>query len=39
MTNVGINWFEIPVTNLDRAIGFYNTAFGIEMGQMPCPDS
>jgi uncharacterized protein len=23
-----INWFEIPATDLDRAIGFYSTVLG-----------
>ena len=29
-----INWFEIPVTNLDRATKFYNSVFGIEINPM-----
>jgi uncharacterized protein len=26
-----VGWFEIPVTDLDRAIAFYNKVFGFEM--------
>jgi uncharacterized protein len=26
-----VGWFEIPVTNLERAIVFYNRVFGFEM--------
>ncbi|MDO5969842.1 VOC family protein [Flavivirga aquimarina] len=26
-----VGWFEIPVTNMDRAIAFYNTVFKIEI--------
>ena len=26
-----INWFEIPATNFDRAINFYNTVLGAPM--------
>ena len=33
MTNA-INWFEIPVTNFDKAKKFYETIFGIEMHLM-----
>jgi len=29
-----LNWFEIPVTNMDRALKFYNTIFGAEMSAM-----
>jgi hypothetical protein len=29
-TNV-VNWFEIPVVNMDRAITFYHDVFGYEM--------
>lgn len=29
-----INWFEIPVTNMDRALKFYGTIFGIDMDTM-----
>lgn len=32
MKNV-ISWFQIPVTNMDRAIQFYNTVFGITLNQ------
>lgn len=30
-----LNWFEIPVTDLDRASQFYATAFDVEMSPMP----
>lgn len=26
-----INWFEIPATNFNRAVAFYNTIFSIEL--------
>ena len=29
-----VNWFEIPVHDLDRALAFYNEIFGIEMKVM-----
>lgn len=29
-----INWFEIPVADLDRATQFYNSVFGIEINPM-----
>ena len=34
-----VGWFEIPVTNMDRAIGFYEAVFGFklerhEMGEL-----
>lgn len=35
---VGINWFEIPVTNLERAINFYGTVLDTELGEIPGPD-
>ena len=28
-----INWFEIPVTDIDRAAAFYSAIFGIEIQQ------
>ncbi len=33
MTKHAINWFEIPVTNLPRAIEFYQDILGIEFKQ------
>ena len=29
-----LNWFEIPTSNLDRAMKFYNTIFGVELTSM-----
>lgn len=29
-----LNWFEIPVVNMDRAIGFYKAIFEINLGAM-----
>lgn len=29
-----VNWFEIPATNFERAIGFYGSIFGIEFHTM-----
>mgnify|MGYP003821735115 CR=1 FL=1 len=37
MTNA-INWFEIPVTDFDRAKKFYETLFGAEIIEMPFPN-
>ena len=37
MTN-SINWFEIPVTDFDRAKSFYGTIFGTEISEMPHPE-
>ncbi len=34
-----INWFEIPVTNLERSSKFYNAVFGFEIEQMPYGDT
>ncbi len=33
-----INWFEIPVTDFDRAKKFYETLFDAEIMEMPFPD-
>lgn len=33
-----INWFEIPVTDFDRAKKFYETLFDAEVMEMPFPD-
>ena len=30
-----LNWFEIPVTNFERAIKFYGTIMGVEINVMP----
>lgn len=37
MTNA-INWFEIPVTDFDRAKKFYETILGGEIMEMPFPN-
>jgi len=29
-----VNWFEIPVTNMDRAIRFYNHVFQLDLKSM-----
>lgn len=29
-----LNWFEIPVTDMNRALKFYNTILGVEMSTM-----
>ena len=34
MVTNAINWFEIPVTDFDRAIQFYSKIFDIEMPTM-----
>ena len=33
-----ISWFEIPVTDIDRAQKFYETIFGISLIPMDMPD-
>jgi predicted enzyme related to lactoylglutathione lyase len=30
-----LNWFEIPVTDFDRARSFYSNIFDFEMPSMP----
>ncbi len=33
-----VNWFEIPVVDMERALSFYNTIFGFDMqAQEPMP--
>jgi uncharacterized protein len=34
MPQSAINWFEIPVTNMDRAVRFYNSILGIQLEKM-----
>jgi len=34
MPQSAINWFEIPVTNMERAVRFYKSIFAIELEQM-----
>lgn len=38
MANTTINWFEIPVTNLDRAVGFYTKVMGATLVPMEMPE-
>ena len=33
MKTVSVAWFEIPVSNMDRAIAFYNKVFQIEIAK------
>ena len=33
-----INWFELPATNFERAISFYNTILGAELQKMDGPE-
>jgi predicted enzyme related to lactoylglutathione lyase len=33
-----LNWFEIPVTDMQRAKHFYQVVFGIHMEEMNMPD-
>lgn len=33
-----VNWFEIPVTDMDRAREFYEAIFDIEMQELPMPE-
>ena len=34
-----INWFEIPVTNFERAKKFYESMLGSKISEMPMPDA
>jgi predicted enzyme related to lactoylglutathione lyase len=34
-----INWFEIPVSDMDRAISFYSNVFGYEMSREESPNT
>ncbi|MEM7282513.1 MAG: VOC family protein [Pseudomonadota bacterium] len=38
MTDIAINWFEIPVQDEARATEFYGTVLETEIGEMPGPD-
>ncbi|QQS40307.1 MAG: VOC family protein [Acidobacteriota bacterium] len=33
-----VSWFEIPVSDMDRARKFYETIFDIEMQELPMPE-
>lgn len=37
MSEIGIDWFEIPVQDLARAAKFYSTVFEIKLGDMDGP--
>ncbi len=37
-TEHALNWFEIPVADLERAKKFYEAIFDMEMGTMEMPD-
>ncbi len=37
-TTNAINWFEIPVNDIERATEFYSNIFGIEMNVMEMPE-
>lgn len=34
MSEIRVNWFEIPVSNVDRTIGFYETLLGLPLDSM-----
>jgi uncharacterized protein len=36
--NNPVGWFEIPVTDMERAKKFYSTVFEVEFTDMPMPD-
>ncbi|MDX5348401.1 MAG: VOC family protein [Hymenobacteraceae bacterium] len=38
MKNNVVGWFEIPVTNMERAIKFYEAVFGFKMQHQPMGD-
>ncbi len=33
-----LNWFEIPVTDYERAKTFYETILSVQIGEMPFPE-
>ena len=37
MSEVRVNWFEIPVRDMDRAVSFYQTVLGFPLGTMDGP--
>ena len=38
MSNVSVNWFEIPVSDVSKAAAFYGAVLGNDLGEMPGPD-
>ncbi|WP_057939848.1 VOC family protein [Algoriphagus resistens] len=38
MSDMSISWFEIPVTNMDRAIDFYQQVFDCELQKIDLGD-
>ncbi len=38
MSDVSVNWFEIPTNNLAKAKAFYTQVLAREMGELPGPD-
>ena len=38
MSDIRVNWFEIPVTDLDRATAFYAAVLDRELGEIEGPD-
>ena len=39
MSDVKINWFEVPVADLKRAAGFYEKVLGTKLVPMETPDA
>lgn len=37
-TPFAIDWFEIPVRDMDRAVAFFNSVFQLELQPMETPD-
>lgn len=35
MKNNVVGWFEVPVTDMDRAVRFYETVFGLQLQRVP----
>ena len=38
MKNNVVGWFEVPVTDMDRAVSFYESVFGFQLQRVPFGD-
>ncbi len=38
MADVAVDWFEIPASDVNRAVAFYENVLQTKLGEMPGPD-